>query len=176
MTSFGDQGNDNGANEFEQIGHDSGIEGLSGFQVETDDIEGNSFHEKYEDDEVIAEASAVTGSKDNLRHFSNDMDNDYYKIRDPEVQRQWGEKKTEMQKRATRILLLTNYALRELYKECVRLSRQTGDPRLFTVIEKDEEGKVTLSYSIEYAMLIRDTLALYPVSYTHLTLPTIYSV
>ena len=161
MSGFGDQRSDKDSSDFEQIGIDSGIEGLDGFQVDTDDINGNSFHGKYEDDVVIAEASAVTGSKDNLRHFSNDMDNDYYKIRDPEIQRQWGDKKTEMQKRATKILLLTNYSLRELHKECVRLSKQTGDNRLFTVIKRDEEGRVALSYSIQYTMLIRDTLDLY---------------
>tara|TARA_R110001583_G_scaffold4718_14_gene26923 strand:+ start:17808 stop:19445 length:1638 start_codon:yes stop_codon:yes gene_type:complete len=161
MSVFGDQSNNSNESDFEKIGVNSGVEGVDSFQVETDDINDNSFHEKYEDDEVIAEASATTGTKDNLRHFSNDMDNDYYKIRDPEVQRKWGDKKTEMQKRATKILLLTNYALRELHAECVRLSKQTGDPRLFTVIEKDEDGKVTLSYSIKYAMIIRDTLALY---------------
>jgi RNA polymerase sigma factor (sigma-70 family) len=166
MTDFSDQGDFLGGDS--ELREDL-IAGMEGLSIEDDNIDNNSFHAKYEDDEIIAEASAMGSTKDNLKHFSKDMRSDHYKIRDPEVQRQWGEKKTEMQKRTSKVLLLTDYALRALYDECSRLVKQTGEPRLFTVISRDEEGKVSLSYAKEHVVLMHQTLGLYLDGKTQMT-------
>ena len=148
MSIFGDHRGNFDAESISgsQFGSNEDLDSIESFDLKDDDIDDNSFHAGYAEDEIIAEASALGSTKDNLKHFSKDMRSDHYKIRDPEVQRKWGEKKTEMQKRATKVLLLTNYSLWALYDECTRLVKQTGEPRLFTVIDRDDEGKVTLSY------------------------------
>jgi len=171
MAIFGEQSGifGNNSNASDNFGGNAEIEGMEGLDIENDNIDNDSFHEKYEDDEVIAEASSMGATKDNLKHFSKDMRSDHYKIRDPEVQRKWGEKKTEMQKRASKVLLLTNYALWALFDECARLVKQTGEPRLFTVINRDEEGKVTLSYAREHVILMHQTLRLYLTGRSNMT-------
>jgi len=163
MSIFGDHRGNFDAESISgsQFGSNEDLDSIESFDLKDDDIDDNSFHAGYAEDEIIAEASALGSTKDNLKHFSKDMRSDHYKIRDPEVQRKWGEKKTEMQKRATKVLLLTNYSLWALYDECTRLVKQTGEPRLFTVIDRDDEGKVTLSYSKEHVKLMHQTLKLY---------------
>lgn len=130
------------------------------FDINSDGIDDNAYHEGYKEDEVIGTASSASSSKDNLKHFSRDMRNDHYRIRDPKIQNEWGEKKTDMQRRASKTLLLTNYALWELFDECVRLSKQKGDPRIFSVLS-EVDGQITLTYSKSLVLTVLKTLKLY---------------
>lgn len=119
----------------------------------------DALDERYTTAKPIAKADRSAGAlKDNLSYFSREIKEERYQIRAPEVQKDWGIRKTELQRRVGKLVLMTDHGLKACLDMCESLADQKGIKHQFTVIVKDEEGVVQISHDKANVIVVRDLI------------------
>jgi RNA polymerase sigma factor (sigma-70 family) len=111
---------------------------------------------RYEVEPAIAKGAGAPGN--NLSYFSREVKDKRYQIREADTQKDWGMRKTDLQRRVGKLLLMTDYGLNSLLSLCEKLAQQRGDKHEFTVIVRNDDGDIKLSHDKSSVIVVRDML------------------